>query len=122
MGAAIDLDAGARSAGGRKVAYLVVAGEVDLANADELRAAVRRCADGGGDGVVIDLAGVSFMDSSGLAVLLEASRDLGPGLMVVTAPGSSVQRLLELTEAAEWVNRVSSEDEALSALAGTDEA
>jgi anti-sigma B factor antagonist len=120
MAGAIDLDVGARSAGGREVAYLVVVGEVDLANADELRAAVRRCADGGA-GVAIDLAGVSFMDSSGLAVLLEASRDLGSGLTVVTAPGSSVERLLELTEAAEWVNCVSSEEEALSALAGADE-
>ena len=121
MAVPLELDAGTRAADGQEVAYLAVAGEVDLANAEELREAVRRCADGEPAGVVIDLAAVPFMDSSGLAVLFEAARDLGSRLLVVAAPDSAVERLLEVTEAGEWVNRVGSEEEALAALARTDE-
>ena len=115
----IHLDAGTRSAGDRDVAYLAVAGEVDLSNAENLRAALDDCPPNG-SGVVIDMSGVSFMDSSGLAVILEAARDREARLIVVAAPGSAVERLLEMTEAAGWVRLMGSEDQALEALAGGD--
>ena len=120
MASTMELDLGTRSADGREVGYVTVAGEVDLANADELREAVRRSADGRA-GLVIDLEGVSFIDSSGLAVLLETSRDLESRLVVVAGSGSSVERLLDMTEAADWVNCVSSGEEALASLGVADE-
>ncbi|OLT09981.1 hypothetical protein BJF78_29585 [Pseudonocardia sp. CNS-139] len=54
---------------------VTVAGEVDMVTAGRLRHAVGTAlADAGTSPVVIDLTGVSFLGSHGLAVLLEARR------------------------------------------------
>ncbi len=47
-----------------------VAGEVDMNSAPDLRRAIREAVDGGGS-VMIHLGGVSYMDSAGIAVLIE---------------------------------------------------
>ncbi|HEY6760082.1 MAG TPA: STAS domain-containing protein [Baekduia sp.] len=49
---------------------LAVAGELDLATAP----LVAEHLDGVGRALVLDLAGVTFMDSSGVALLIEATR------------------------------------------------
>lgn len=50
---------------------MAVVGEVDMATAFELREHLVRLIGDGHHHLVIDLAGVEFMDSTGLAVLLE---------------------------------------------------
>lgn len=53
--------------------YLItVSGEVDLATSPELDTAVIAAIDSGTSSVVIDLTNVSFMDSSGLGVIVRA--------------------------------------------------
>ena len=47
-----------------------VAGEVDMNSAPELRSALREAVDGGGS-VMVHLGGVTYMDSAGIAVLIE---------------------------------------------------
>lgn len=49
---------------------LTVSGEVDLASSPELDAAIISSIDSGTTSVVIDLTDVSFMDSSGLGVIV----------------------------------------------------
>ncbi len=69
-----------------------VQGDIDAATVDELRAALHACRKNGV--VVIDLAGVPFIDSSGLGALVQASRaakDAGGQLRVANA-GPAVQR------------------------------
>ena len=74
-------------------------GEVDLATAPAFEERVREAAAAGFARVVIDLRDVTFLDSSGLRVLLAAhvaGQDGSPPLDVVRArPG--VHRVLELT-------------------------
>ena len=70
---------------------LAVSGDVDVATAPALEAALDRTSI-----VCVDLAGVSFMDAAGLAVLLRAHRDRVGGLSV-RAPSRCVARLLALT-------------------------
>jgi anti-anti-sigma factor len=80
---------------------LEVAGELDMATTgvlrdelDRLRAARRE--------VLVDLSGVSFIDSSGLRLLLEAQADArqdGWGLFFSTEVSLVVKRLLDLTSA-----------------------
>src|SRR3954471_23404057 len=53
---------------------VVVRGDVDLATADVLRGELRSAAAEGGT-VVLDLREVSFMDTQGLAVVIEAQQD-----------------------------------------------
>ena len=53
--------------------YLItVSGEVDLATSPELDTAIIAAIDSGATSVVIDLTDVSFMDSSGLGVIVRA--------------------------------------------------
>jgi anti-sigma B factor antagonist len=76
---------------------VAVTGDVDLATVDVMRAqltgALQR-----GDKVVLDLREVSFMDTQGLAAVIEAERastESGTGFVVVRAP-ATVHRLFEM--------------------------
>jgi anti-anti-sigma factor len=71
-----------------------VRGELDIASADTLSAALDKVA--AEERVVLDLSAVDFMDSSGLAVVLRQSmrrRDAG-GLLQIRRPSVSVRRIL----------------------------
>ncbi len=99
-----------------QIAIVSAEGEVDLETADSLATALRAQIAAGGDGVVLDLLGVPFMDSSGLKQLLAASNELRDRLIVVLSPGSPVRRLLDLAEIADRIAVAESEDEAVAAL------
>jgi len=51
-------------------------GEVDLATAPQLRADLREIVRANGSHLLIDCAGLTFIDSSGIGVLLETLHDL----------------------------------------------
>lgn len=53
-------------------ALLTLVGEIDLARSPELRLKLRESVDAGPKRLVIDLARVTYMDSSGVATLVEA--------------------------------------------------
>ena len=75
-----------------------VSGEVEISNADTVKAEVLRVSTGGCPEVTIDLSNVSFIDSFALGMLSECHRtveDLGGSLRIVTSP--TVQRMLEIT-------------------------
>jgi anti-sigma B factor antagonist len=82
------------SASGRR---LEVAGELDLAASSDLCAALTDFVDGGSD-VMIDLSGVTFIDSTALAVLVRAHTDsvAAGGRLIVTNPSPVVVRVLHL--------------------------
>jgi anti-anti-sigma factor len=71
-----------------------VTGEIDLGTADVFREQVRAVALTGRH-VVLDMGGVTFMDSSGLAVLVEATSDAGS--LTLREPTAIVRRVLEAT-------------------------
>lgn len=75
---------------------LAVCGEVDVAAAPALREAIVRAVDARPARVVIDLAAVSFMDSSALGVLISGYKYAqGCGVAVLLAgPAPAVYRLL----------------------------
>jgi anti-anti-sigma factor len=81
---------------------LRVAGELDLATADLLRARVREVlAPGSGvQRLVLDLGGLEFMDVTGLGALLEARRKASEvgGSLVLRRPRPMVVRILNLLE------------------------
>ena len=101
------------------IAVVRVEGEVDLDNADNLSAALLTAGAEGDHGVVADLLGVPFMDSSGLKALLVASADLGDRLRLALSPGSPVLRLLDLVEVSDRFDIHGSPDEAISSLEGS---
>src|SRR5205085_2085502 len=79
---------------------IVLEGDLDMAVAPELEAALDACADG--LPVVVDLTSLGFVDSSGLHVLLNERRSSRPVALVRT-PGSNVGRVLELIDAHKFV-------------------
>lgn len=77
-------------------AVVVVRGEIDVATSPDLDAIIGSLTAGD---VILDLAGVSFMGSSGLASLLRADRHsigLG-GKLALRAPSQPVRDVLEMT-------------------------
>lgn len=76
-------------------------GEVDIANRDTFEHALF-CAYNAGEGLlVVDLRDCTFMDLSGVTVLIRWRKALGPRLQVLAKPRSLVHRLLELTHLCE---------------------
>ena len=80
------------------VATIVVSGELDLATAPRLSAAVAEHSDA--KLLVLDLTAVTFIDSTGVRVLIEADRRCaGSGSrLAVLAGDGPVRRLLDLCE------------------------
>jgi anti-anti-sigma factor len=73
---------------------LRVVGEVDLANADQLKAALDPEVERGGE-IVLDVAGLTFMGSAGVQALIRALIDLeGRGAIVLLSPGDSLRQLI----------------------------
>lgn len=80
--------------------YSVVAvhGEVDLHTAPKVQYAIERGSEGVGT-VVLDMAGVAFMDSTALSTLMRAKEKLekdGTALRL-TSPSGAVQRIFDVT-------------------------
>src|SRR3546814_5908142 len=73
---------------------LVTAGELDLATAPQLSEAAEALIETGAKRLVFEVSGLSFMDSSGLRVLLELSKRAE---VVLRAPSRSVRRVVEST-------------------------
>ena len=74
-------------------------GDIDIGTADALRARMAELLGRGSKFIIVDLAGVSFFDSSGLKVLDEAQQDAaerGARLALACPPGR-VLRLFEIT-------------------------
>ena len=76
-----------------------VAGEIDAWTSRILVEAFAEVPDAGDSPIELDLAGVSFIDSSGLHVLLELAERVTAtgGSVVIRNPARAVQRLLVIT-------------------------
>ncbi len=90
-------------------------GELDMATSPQLDGALHELAQDGPATVVLDLRGVSFLDSTGLKAIFSArnaSRERGQQLAVT--PGSpQVQRLLSLTRLGEHLTVIETPDAVL---------
>jgi anti-anti-sigma factor len=82
---------------GRAV-VLALSGEIDLASAPSLAAALDGIEAGSGRSVHLDLADVTFLDSSGISVLVEsrARLEAGGGSFVLHRATPTVRRVLEI--------------------------
>ena len=76
---------------------LEISGELDMATAPALRERLTGATEGGATALVVDLRGVAFMDSVGLAAILHARSRLSDGgrLAIVLAPDSYPHLVLE---------------------------
>ena len=104
------------------VALVEVAGELEMHAAPELRAELQRvCATEDASPkprVLIDLSQVSFIDSTGIGVLvggLKRAREAG-GALVLVCPVPRLRRVFEITGLLQALPLFQTRDEALQAL------
>jgi anti-sigma B factor antagonist len=78
-------------------AVIVLGGELDLYNADDIRSALARAIADAPRCVVVDMADVEFIDSTALGVLIEARSQLGENCLRLAALQVPTKRTLEVT-------------------------
>jgi anti-sigma B factor antagonist len=100
------------------VAGVAVRGEVELATAPELTAALDEGIRRSGGLFVIDLSMVDFLDSSGIQCLIRARALLGRDdrAVALICPPGNVRRVLEIAAVAELFPVYASRDELARAL------
>jgi anti-sigma B factor antagonist len=86
---------------GAAYSVVVLAGEVDATNSDELYGVLESVVTQQPRLLIVDMSELSFMDSTGLRMLLRSSRSLDQqgGVLALAAPQVSVARVLQLTRA-----------------------
>ena len=78
-----------------------VSGDLDIATAPLLRDCLEGC---DGQRVTIDLSGVTFLDSGGLAVLTERHLKVGPESLVLRGVQPAQMKILEITRLDDVLN------------------
>lgn len=90
-----------------------VEGEVDLATVDELQQAIDAVFADSAEGLVVDLTGSSFMDSTGLKALVMSNRkfdEAGRSFAIAVSAGP-ISRLVDLSGVNTTIRTVDSVDE-----------
>jgi len=102
------------------VRLLRVSGELDLGTIGELRDAVEEHLSSGAR-IVLDLAGLSFCDSTGLGAMIKLHRqttNLG-GAFALSAPGARVADVLRISGVDQVIPVYPTADAAVKALAAS---
>ena len=96
-------------------ALVVLSGEMDIVSTGAFSESMAELERSSPDGVVIDVAGLTFIDSSGINALVQAARTVEArgGRAVLAAPASHVQRVFEITRVGDVVTIAGDRDEAL---------
>ncbi len=98
------------------VPVVVAPEEIDITNADGLRAALSEAATQGQGRFVVDMTRTEFCDTAGLHALVAAhkrTRSDG-GQLLLVMPGSGVLRIFEITGLDRVIPHVASLEEALA--------
>jgi anti-sigma B factor antagonist len=79
------------------VTILDLTGEIDISTAIEFKEAMLQSLEAGGRRIVVDATKVTFMDSSGVSVLISGERRLRPlGSSLAVACSPNVKRILQV--------------------------
>lgn len=98
------------------VVVLIPRSDIDMSRSPELRTVIRQEMGGSTHKVVIDLDGVEYMDSSGLATLVEAMRNANndKSRLVLCNMNPKVSAIFEIARLDSFFSIVASRDEAIS--------
>jgi anti-anti-sigma factor len=92
-----------------------LAGELDLHNVDEVRAALAEAGSGEPERLVVDLGEVSFVDSTALGALVASEKELPAGTrLLLAAPRPDVRRALDVSGLARHFDVRDTVDDALA--------
>jgi anti-anti-sigma factor len=100
-------------------AVVVAAGEIDLCTSSALHDALSEAAKTA-DRVIIDLTGVTFLDSTGMGAMVDAlnqDHHRQRGTLCLVGPSGSVRKALEITQLTKMFPIYPAVEEAVSELA-----
>jgi anti-anti-sigma factor len=99
-----------------------LAGDVDVAVVPELQDGLRDALSSGCENVVLDLADVTYADSSALGLLVWLDRCMAPhgGRLVLAGANNNVGRILEISGLVSVASSIATSDDVSSALGGLD--
>jgi anti-sigma B factor antagonist len=98
---------------------IAVAGEADLYSAPELKRALDEAIEAGGRDIVVDLTRTTFLDSTALSVLVEATKRLRPdgGRVALVCVDRNLVKIFRITALDRLFPLFSSRAEAVRSLA-----
>jgi anti-sigma B factor antagonist len=102
------------------LAVLVVGGEVDYEVSPQLKARLMKAIKAGTRRLVLDLTGVSFIDSTAIGVIagaVERLDEMGGGSVAVVSTHEKVMQIFEITGLDNVLTVHASREDALAALA-----
>ena len=101
-----------------------VQGDIDLQSAPLLRQALLDCAENGDQRVILNLADVAFLDSTGLSAIIAGLRAMEShqGSLMLAGIAPQVQRLLDLTHLSDEFQVYASVQEAIASGHGPESA
>jgi anti-anti-sigma factor len=104
---------------GEEIVVARVTGEVDLASSETVRADLAEAVPNTALGLVIDLSGTSYLDSSGVSLVFELAERLRrrqQQLRLVVPAGAPLLRVLRIVNAGDVVPIVETVEEAASQI------
>ncbi len=98
------------------VVVLAPTADIDMSRSPDLRSAIRQELGAGVHKMVVDLEDVHYMDSSGLATLVEAMRNIGgtDTRLVICNMNPKVSAIFEIARLDSFFSIVGSREEAIS--------
>jgi anti-anti-sigma factor len=95
-----------------------VDGEIDLALRQPLAEALERAGAENGAGVLVDMSRCLFVDSTGIALLINSLRRLirTRGALAILCPNPTPRRVFDLTKTADTLSVVDTDSEAVAAI------
>lgn len=102
------------------VVRAALSGEIDLSNASDLQGAIVDVVPNQASGMVLDLSGLSYLDSAGIKMLLTLVGRFGwrgQRLALISPAGSRVRRVIELAGAGDAFVLDETEDTAVAHVA-----
>lgn len=96
---------------------LDVTGEIDIYTTPQFKEAVSAAIDEGRPHILINMAQVTYMDSSGFGTLLSATKRLRPlnGALYLVGCNEAINRMLQITRLNTIFGAYTTEDEAVAA-------
>jgi len=103
------------------VTVIKISGRIDTHSVQRLRQQLTLATSGSDKNIVIDLAGVDFIDSSGLATIVQAMKQCrtGAGDLRLCKPTQSVRMVLELTRLDKAIDIFPTQESALASFVHT---
>ena len=101
-----------------RIKLIQLTGEMDAVEASSIEQVIEKFVEDGCKGLILEMAGVSYIDSSGIRVLLSTYKKLKPpdGNFTILQPSEQVVMILELADLLDILSISQSMDDALQAV------